>query len=242
VERPHRRHGGGLTYLLGGRRWRLEPGRWHIFWGAVPHQLIAVDPGTRCSWITVPLTWILRWQLPEAVLSSLLAGSLLSDAAPGDIAEHRRWQVDLHRPDARWHALVALEVEARLRRLALGRDLRTDPPVAPPAPGVAAHVERMAACIAEHHAETLRVDDIAAAAGLNPSYAMTLFRRHCGMSMIDYLTRYRVAHAQRLLATTDDEVTAIGFAAGFGSQSRFFEAFTAICGLPPRAYRRSLRR
>ena len=230
-------HGGSITYLLGGRRRELAPGRWHVFWGAVPHQIVSVSPETVCDWVTVPFTWALRWQLPESVLSALLAGEPLSDDHPADAAEPRRGAVDLLRQDPRWRAIAALEVEARLRRLALAQSLR---PGAAATPGAADHVERMAACIAEHHAEALRVDDIAAAAGLNPSYAMTLFRRTSGLSLVDYLTRYRVAHAQRLLATTDDDITAIGLAAGFGSQSRFFEAFSAICGMPPGAYRRSL--
>ncbi len=66
--------------------------------------------------------------------------------------------------------------------------------------------EGMARYIADHYAEPLRLADIAAAVALHPNYAMGLFRVTFGMSVVAYLTQYRVAVAQRLLATTDAPV------------------------------------
>jgi transcriptional regulator GlxA family with amidase domain len=58
---------------------------------------------------------------------------------------------------------------------------------------------------------------------------------HTGI--LDYLTQYRVAHAQRLLVTTDLPVLEIALACGFNSLSRFYAAFKKICGRSPRTYR-----
>jgi AraC family transcriptional regulator, melibiose operon regulatory protein len=76
---------------------------------------------------------------------------------------------------------------------------------------------------------------------IHPTYAMHLFRETFGVSIIDYLTQHRIAHAQQLLATSDKSVMEIALESGFNSVSRFYTAFNAICGKSPRAYRESLR-
>ena len=96
----------------------------------------------------------------------------------------------------------------------------------------------MAAHIALHYTEKLRVEDIAKAAGLNPNYAMNLFSRTCGMSLLDYVIQHRLFHSRRLLATTDAKVIEIALESGFGSLSRFYEAFQRAYGRSPQAYRR----
>ena len=106
--------------------------------------------------------------------------------------------------------------------------------------GLAA-VEAMAAFITSHHAEPMRVADVAAAVSLHPHYAMRLFRRHMGMTLIDYLTKQRIAEAQRRLMTSDDKVLTIAFECGFGSASRFHAAFRRYTDTTPHRYRRSLR-
>jgi AraC family transcriptional regulator, melibiose operon regulatory protein len=73
--------------------------------------------------------------------------------------------------------------------------------------------------------------------GLNPNYAMTVFREGCGLSLWEYVTRLRISHAQRLLLTTDWTMERVALDCGFGSSSRFFAAFRRICGMTPRQYR-----
>ncbi|TDE92651.1 AraC family transcriptional regulator [Occultella glacieicola] len=70
---------------------------------------------------------------------------------------------------------------------------------------------------------------------------MTLFRRSVGATIGSYLTRYRVAAAQRLLISTVMTTAEIAHAAGFGSRSTFYTRFTRICGLAPGAYRTAVR-
>jgi AraC-like DNA-binding protein len=100
----------------------------------------------------------------------------------------------------------------------------------------------MARFVAERHHEEIDVPDIAKAAGVHPKYAMRVFRRTCGMTLLQFLTQNRVRHAQRLLATEDANLHEIAEAAGFGSDSRFREVFKRSCGVSPAAYRASLRR
>jgi AraC-like DNA-binding protein len=102
-------------------------------------------------------------------------------------------------------------------------------------------VEAIAAFIAQHYREAIAMPQIAAAAELHPKYAMTLFRRHCGMTVGEYLTQQRLSQAQRLLVTTDAKIVDIAYGSGFGSVSRFYAVFERTCGQSPRAYRLSLR-
>ncbi len=101
-------------------------------------------------------------------------------------------------------------------------------------------VERMASFIAEHYTETLPITQIAHEVHLHPNYAMSLFRKNYAISIVDYITQYRIAHAQRLLVTTDLNVSQIAIESGFGSVSRFYTAFKAACDQSPGEYRASL--
>ena len=85
----------------------------------------------------------------------------------------------------------------------------------------------------------LTTDEIARAVGLHPNYAMALFRKTFGTTMVEFLLQHRLSHAQRLLVTTDDPIIEVGAAAGFQSLSRFNEFFKQACGHPPRVYRKS---
>jgi AraC-like DNA-binding protein len=94
--------------------------------------------------------------------------------------------------------------------------------------------------IVQHFHEPLRVADVADAAGIHPQYAMTLFRNTIGYTIAEYLTRCRVAEAQRLLLATEANVSDVAFASGFGSVSQFYDRFTARCGRTPRQYRQDM--
>ncbi len=256
MDRPHL-HGdlelnflwsGALTYLIGGGRVRIEAGRLCGFWGGAPHRLIGVEGEVRAGWATAPLSWVLSWSLPEGLLAVMMSGGVAAGprdqgARDGELIE--QWSTDLAggAPGAR--RTVALEVEARVRRL-----MGDHPRVLMSAAGLGAAgrpiggvegVEAMARFIASRFAEPIDAAAIAAAAGLHPNYAMALFRRHTGLTLNAYLTMQRVAHAQRLLATTGRPVLAIGFDSGFGSVSRYYEAFKRQTGRSPAAYRRALR-
>ena len=77
---------------------------------------------------------------------------------------------------------------------------------------------------------------------LHPNYAMQLFRKCTGRTIVAYLTQYRVAHAQQLLLTTDQSISDVALASGFSSLSRFYAAFREICNDSPKHYRQSLPR
>lgn len=63
-----------------------------------------------------------------------------------------------------------------------------------------------------------------------------------GMTFFDYVNRYRVEHAKRMLTEArgdESEILNIAFAAGFNSNSAFYAAFRKFVGQTPARYRRS---
>jgi AraC family transcriptional regulator, melibiose operon regulatory protein len=230
--------GGSLTYSFGGSRYAFDVGSVVCFWGAMPHQLVDTGADTRFICVTLPLALFLRWPLPAPFTARMLEGRPIGvgQASALDELLFVRWSGDLLADAAHFHVPVLLELEAWFQRAAL-----TAWPPARPASQVSDAAERMARFIAAHYAEPIAAHDIARAASLHPNYAMQVFRRAYHMTMTDYLTQHRVAHAQRLLVLTDDAISSIALDAGFGSQSRFYEAFTRLVGAAPGAYRAAYR-
>ncbi|GAA1659343.1 helix-turn-helix domain-containing protein [Glycomyces endophyticus] len=235
--------GGTMLYLFGGTPVEIGPGSVAAFWAAVPHQLVA-NSVTRAHWVHVPFATFLGWGLPTALVGRLLSGMPLiappSAAMASDPANFTQWAADLSSALPERRRILLLEVEARVRRLAL--DAPQEPALRYSGGDPALrHAVAMVRHIAEHFREPLTVADVAAAARLHPNYAMTHFRKIVRTTVIDYLSRCRLAEGRRLLVTTDLPIAAVAADSGFTSVSRFYAAFTAECGLPPAAYRRQHR-
>ena len=239
-------HSGWVTYLLGGRKVRVETGHLSLFWAAIPHQIIDYDPATEYFVATIPLSWFLQCRLPERMMQPLMRGEVLSETEPVragfDTALFQQWEIDLSREgNVEAKDIVMLEMEARLRRLAVtlptpAAQKKRNQRLALQTGGLNM-VEQMACFIAQRYTEPLTVTEISQAVKLHPNYAMNLFKKAFGTTLIDYLTHHRVSHAQRLLATTNEKIVDIAFSSGFNSISRFNEAFRRACGCTPRAYR-----
>ncbi len=241
---------GAMTYAFDGHRIAVEAGATAIFFGMVPHQVTACEPGTRFVCLYLPVALLMGLRTGEDLRRALFGGSFVRGGSPleTDAASFRRWRADLRCGDPALMAIVRDELGARLRRLE--HDGWVDCRDAPTAHGPTIvrgtprsdKVDVMTRFIADRSAERVRVTDVARAAGLHPNYAMTLFRGAVGLTITDYLTRNRLDAAQMLLACSDDDVACVAFACGFGSLSRFYDAFKARFGTSPRAFRRSLGR
>ena len=236
---------GSLEYLFGGARLTVPAGHIAMFWGATPHQLIGSgSAGGDICWIHIPLGNVLEWGLPDQSLSEvLLSRPVLLPAASAmrDLETmYEAWATDLASEELLAIALV--EAQALVRRL-LHAHLPAGPRARVPATASDSmqHVTEMARFTVTHFRDGISPADIAGAVHLNTTYAMGLFRRSVGMTLGEYLTRCRVAEAQRLLVTSPLGISQIVHASGFGSQSSFYTHFTRFCGVSPAAYRANLR-
>jgi AraC-like DNA-binding protein len=77
--------------------------------------------------------------------------------------------------------------------------------------------------------------------GIGPRHLLRLFLRHAGATPSEVAATRRVQLAKRLIDDTAMPLSAIAFAAGFGSVRRFNDAFRATYGRPPSSFRRGVR-
>lgn len=243
-------HAGRLEYLFGGSTLRVEAGEVALFWGGTPHQLVDPDAvESAVSWVHVPLTEVLGWALPAEQIAVLLRARPVvvpAAATARDVdALFAVWHRDVS--DGNDSATVMLEVQAFVRRALVAAEAGGAPGTASDAAATlglsraAARATAMARFVAEHYRSPIAPSDVARAVHLSPNHAMTLFKRVVGTTLGTYIARCRVAEAQRLLITTDATTTEVGHAAGFTSQSSFYDTFRQICGCAPGDYRRALR-
>ena len=236
---------GSITYVWQGSPITMESKSLCVFWGGLPHQVVDSGGDSECYWIYIPLPWFLQWRIPGEMTQALLNGQFLMSTSgsnfEADIAMVRRWNQDLQHADDELKGIVLLELEARMRRLALARPDSVIPEPSKDSRktgGPLSRLELMAQLMAREYKSPLTMEQIAEAAGLHPNYACSLFSQACGISPHVYLNRLRITHAQRLLVTTDMKIIDIALDAGFTSLSRFYAAFTAACQSTPSDYRK----
>ena len=242
---------GTVTWLIGGQRVTVRPRNLTVFWAALPHQILDAEDVSFLHVVTVPLGWVLEWTLPDRLLSPLMQGRIVSETnealAISDGQLFERWQRDVEAGTDALREIATLELRARLLRLAQSMEVQGDPvrfhaDTAGERPHM--HLEKaeeMACFVAHNYRSRIQVKDIAERVGLHPNYASTLFRKAFGTTLNAWTTRHRVAHAQRQLITTAEQILPIALDSGFDSLSRFNRAFKQLVGMTPSQYRKRRR-
>lgn len=113
--------------------------------------------------------------------------------------------------------------------------LLNNPHMNPPHLGTAAR--QAMAFIQQHYMHRITREQIANAAGVSESYLTQVFQHELGMTPWIYLTRFRLAHACRLLRTTDESITDVAVAVGFDDPGYFSKVFRGEIGMTPREFR-----
>jgi YesN/AraC family two-component response regulator len=98
-------------------------------------------------------------------------------------------------------------------------------------------VKMALAYIQQHYAHTLSRAEIAAAVGVSEDYLSRIFSRETGVTPWEYLNRYRLQQARRLLRETEKNVTWIAAQVGFEDPAYFSRVFQRSEGCSPREYR-----
>jgi AraC-like DNA-binding protein len=88
-----------------------------------------------------------------------------------------------------------------------------------------------------HYRRNLTIDELAERAHLHPNYFIRVFKRHFGVSPIQYINRKRVEEAKWLLASTNLLLSEIGARVGISDVSYLSKLFKASTGFSPTAYR-----
>lgn len=93
--------------------------------------------------------------------------------------------------------------------------------------------------IIRHHADDLRVQDLAAEALMTPRHFDRCFKQAVGLAPKQFLIETRVNVARNLLESTDLSVTNVGLEVGFPHTSHFIRTFQRVTGQTPAIYRQA---
>ncbi|KAA3515681.1 helix-turn-helix domain-containing protein [Agrobacterium rosae] len=240
---------GDMTYWFDGRELTIGAGRLCLFWGMIPHQVIARAEGTRFVCLYVPMSFFLGLASLTRFRDAVFRGAMIEalELRSYDNEIFQRWRDELRSGDEGLIEIVRNELGARVLRIERDgwRDLREE------GSAIASlgandserteHVERMLRYIAENALNNISADDVGRDAGLHPNYAMSVFKRAVGMTINQAIIRHRLDTAQSLLIATDMPITDVAFESGFGSVSRFYQAFSDRFSQRPKQYRASMR-
>ncbi len=100
------------------------------------------------------------------------------------------------------------------------------------------NVGRALGVIHERPAEPWTLETLARDAGLSRSTLALRFAHFVGHPPMQYLTRWRMQVAARLLADGAAKVAAVAAEVGYESEAAFSRAFKKVAGVPPASWRR----
>lgn len=92
-------------------------------------------------------------------------------------------------------------------------------------------------CI-ENYEKNISVYDIAKHVGVHPNYLSSAFKKHFGITIIQYLNICRLKHATSLINNKSLPMTEISFASGFQSIRTFNRIFKKEMGCTPKEYQK----
>ncbi len=95
-------------------------------------------------------------------------------------------------------------------------------------------VSRAIAAIRRRFDAPIRIDDVAAEAGMSPSSLHAHFKAITRMTPLEYQKQLRLQEARRLMLAEGATASTAGFAVGYESPSQFSREYRRLFGAPPR--------
>ena len=136
-------------------------------------------------------------------------------------------------------------LEAQLKILLISLLRQTDNVSLSPTPGDSqwenAIVDRTLQRISENIHKKLSLEDLATMVHISVPYLYKLFQEHLGTSPGKYIAKIRIEECKVLLREGRLTMGQIAEQMGYSSQQQFSRQFSAICGISPTQYLRSLR-
>jgi AraC-like DNA-binding protein len=122
-------------------------------------------------------------------------------------------------------AALSTEFKARIKALISGDE------ILPPHTGLL--VKKAILYFGQHAESHIFRWKLADSVNVSEDYLSRIFHREMGLSLWDYLNRYRIFRAAELLRQTDDTIQDIANRTGFQDQAYFCRVFKKIYGVPP---------
>jgi AraC-like DNA-binding protein len=219
-------------YTAGDQSFSLLPGRLFYIPPGVPHGSPGVEPSLHCWTLAIP-----RERLGGR-LATTNAASVTMRLPPTRARRLARMLADLMaEPDDAAFDLGARFVAASaLSALSSATSGASAPPVHP-AVAMAIRLLREEG----DDSPPLTLDVLARRCGVSRSRLTSLFRKHQGMSIVEFRNQERLHRSLALYAAQPDlGMTRAAFDAGFGSYSQFYRTFCHVTGCTPAAYVRGV--
>lgn len=102
-------------------------------------------------------------------------------------------------------------------------------------------LKKVIAYVREHYDTKIYIAELAAIMNMNEQYFCRFFKKAMGKAPVRYINEIRIRQAMMLLGSTQQPVTEVAMACGFGNMGHFIEEFRKISGTTPLDYRRKVR-
>ncbi|MDT8717111.1 helix-turn-helix transcriptional regulator [Clostridium sp. 19966] len=102
-------------------------------------------------------------------------------------------------------------------------------------------IQRLQPCldyVLENFDEELKLSHMAFLCNMSPSYFSRIFNEHMGMNFNEYVNYTRVMEAEKLLVSTDMNITEIANTVGFSTTSYFIKLFKKYKNISPKQFRK----
>lgn len=90
----------------------------------------------------------------------------------------------------------------------------------------------------DEHLSDINLTILSDATGMNPNYLSQYFKKHFGITFLEYVNKQKVERAKELLTTTSLTCKAIGESLGYSNQNVFIRSFRKLEAVTPNEYRR----
>ena len=236
------------TFMVGDHVGSFEPGHLALIGPNLPHNWISqLTPGE-----TVPERGLVVQFTADSIAAATAAFTELAHLAPL-LADARRGIEFGPASSPRARELMTSLIDATgMRRLIIFLDLLDHlsksparrhllgPSYSPDPSGyVTSTMNHVLAHIGDHFSRDLSEAEMARLCGRSPSVFSRLFRRHTGLSFVQYVNRLRIDQACRLLTSGATSITDICFEVGFNNLSNFNRQFLSRKGMAPSRFRAS---
>ncbi|OZG73554.1 hypothetical protein BTA51_11160 [Hahella sp. CCB-MM4] len=232
---------GSGQFRLGQREVSIKAGE--MLWslkGSHP-SLVDLDHSSLLIRIDLPIVLAMELKLCRSFELDLFCGKVFSLAVCNDLERQQllRQTEELKAKDEVMKEIALEELKLLLRRLSQYASRRPHlADMEPVRERGCYQVYKMVLFISDNFREELSVEKIAGHVGLHKNFAMNLFKKIMGQSLLEFTTSLRIRYAEKLLLNTQENITSIAYASGFSSLTRFYEVFGRHFGDSPQRYRK----
>lgn len=102
------------------------------------------------------------------------------------------------------------------------------------------HIRAAEDFVRKCYSEPLSIQRIADECHISPKYLSRIYRESRGTTLVGFINSTRLEAAKRLIERTDENISQIAFAVGFGDPLYFSKAFRKRFGASPTEYRKRI--